>query len=68
MNSAARTTSDCQLSGKCATFECGLNLHTAALLLERDLLREEVRQLRAAVQLYTEVVRRLQVKNAQRAA
>jgi hypothetical protein len=68
MNSAARTTSDCQLSGKCAAFECGLNLRIAALLVERDLLQEEVEQLRAAAQLYTEVVRRLQVKNAQRAA
>ena len=35
---------------------------------ERDALNEEVRQLRAAVQLYTEVVRRLQVESPPRVA
>ena len=34
---------------------------TPNLLQERDALHEEVRQLRAALQIYTEVVRRLQV-------
>ena len=49
-------------------FEDGLPLHIGALLQERDALSEEVRQLRAAVQLYTEVVRRLQVDSQQRVA
>jgi hypothetical protein len=49
-------------------FEDGLPLHIAALLQERDALYEEVRQLRAAVQLYTEVVRRLQIDSQERVA
>jgi len=49
-------------------FEDGLPLHIGALLQERDALYEEVRQLRAAVQLYTEVVRRLQIDSQQRVA
>ena len=49
-------------------FEDGLPLHIGVLLQERDALSEEVRQLRAAVQLYTEVVRRLQVDSQQRVA
>ncbi len=51
-----------------ATFEEGLRLRIGALLEERDALDEEVRQLRAAVQIYTEVVRRLQVAGPKRAA
>ena len=51
-----------------ASFEGGLRLRVGALLQERDELLEEVQQLRAAVQLYTEVVRRLQVENSQRVA
>ncbi|HWB84935.1 MAG TPA: hypothetical protein VG675_12390 [Bryobacteraceae bacterium] len=35
-----------------------------ALQLEREDLEEEVRQLRAAVQMYTEVVRRLSARSA----
>ena len=49
-------------------FEDGLPLHIGALRQERDALYEEVRQLRAAVQLYTEVVRRLQIDSQQRVA
>ena len=51
-----------------ASFEDGLNLRIGALVQERDELEEEIRQLRAAVQIYSEIVRRLQVDNAQRAA
>jgi hypothetical protein len=51
-----------------AAFEDGLPLHIGALLQERDALCEEVRQLRAAVQLYTEVVRRLQLNSRPRVA
>jgi hypothetical protein len=50
------------------SFESGLRLHIGALLQERDALQEEVRQLRAAVQIYTEVARRLQVNVPQRVA
>jgi hypothetical protein len=51
-----------------APFEGGLRLSVGALLQERDALLEEVQQLRAAVQLYTEVVRRLEINSAQRVA
>ncbi len=51
-----------------ASFEDGLNLRIGALVQERDELEEEIRQLRAAVQIYSEIVRRLEVNNAQRAA
>ena len=51
-----------------ASFEDGLSLRIGALVQERDELEEEIRQLRAAVQIYSEIVRRLQVNNAQRAA
>ena len=51
-----------------AEFEDGLPLRIGALRRERDALNEEVRQLRAAVQLYTEVVRRLQVNSPPRVA
>jgi hypothetical protein len=37
-------------------------------MTERDVLEEEVRQLRAAVQIYSEVVRRLKAGDSQRAA
>ena len=49
-------------------FEDILRLRIGALIDERDALDEEVRQLRAAVQIYTEVVRRLEVAGAQRIA
>jgi hypothetical protein len=45
-----------------------LSLRIGALTQERDALHEEVRQLRAAVQLYTEVVRRLEVLGPRRVA
>ena len=51
-----------------AAFEDGLPLHIGALLQERDALDEEIRQLRAAVQLYTEIVRRLQIDSQSRVA
>jgi hypothetical protein len=51
-----------------ATFEVGLPLSIRALRQERDALCEEVRQLRAAVQLYTEVARRLQINSRPRVA
>jgi hypothetical protein len=49
-------------------FEDVLRLRIGALIEERDALDEEVRQLRAAVQIYTEVVRRLEVAGSQRVA
>jgi hypothetical protein len=51
-----------------ASFEGGLRLHFRGLLKERDALLEEVQQLRAAVQLYTEVLRRLETESPQRVA
>lgn len=44
---------------KSVSFERGLQTRIANLKQERELLEEEVRQLRAAVQVYTEVARRL---------
>lgn len=49
-------------------FEDILRLRIGALIEERDALDEEVRQLRAAVQIYSEVVRRLEVAGPKRAA
>jgi len=49
-------------------FEDMLRLRIGALIEERDALDEEVRQLRAAVQIYTEVVRRLEVTGTRRIA
>jgi len=49
-------------------FEDILRLRIGALIEERDALDEEVRQLRAAVQIYTEVLRRLEVPGPQRVA
>jgi hypothetical protein len=40
----------------------------AALLQEREQLREEIRQLSAAVQIYTEIVRRLETVTSTRSA
>jgi hypothetical protein len=51
-----------------ASFEGGLRLSVRALLKERDALHEEVQQLRAAVQLYMEVLRRLEVESPERVA
>jgi hypothetical protein len=51
-----------------ASFESGLRLRIGALLKERDTLQEEVRQLRAAVKIYTAVVRRLRAQGPKRAA
>ena len=69
MNSATLATRPHSRSPKNrVAFEDGLRLHIGALLQECDALNEEVRQLRAAVQLYTEVVRRLQVDSQQRVA
>ncbi len=49
-------------------FEDILRLQIGALIEERDELDEEVRQLRAAVQIYTEVLRRLEDSGPQRVA
>ncbi len=49
-------------------FEDILRLRIGALIEERDALDEEVRQLRAAVQIYSEVVRRLEVAVPKRVA
>jgi len=49
-------------------FEEALRLRIGALLTERETLEEEVRQLRAAVHIYTEVVRRLEVDASRQAA
>jgi hypothetical protein len=62
------TTSYSQTSRNRASFEGGLRLRIRGLIQERDALQEEVQQLRAAVQLYTEVVRRLQVESPKRVA
>ena len=51
-----------------ASFEEGLRLHIGALLAEREALEEEVRQLRAAVHIYTEVARRLERDASRQAA
>jgi hypothetical protein len=51
-----------------ASFEEGMRRQIGALLNERDVLEEEVRQLRAAVKIYTEVVRRLELGAQRRAA
>jgi hypothetical protein len=45
-------------------FEEGLRIQLRALLAERDDLQEEVRQLRATVQIYEEIVRRLESSQA----
>jgi hypothetical protein len=45
-----------------------MRLRVAALLAEREILQEEVRQLRAAVHIYTEVLHRLEVDRRQHAA
>jgi hypothetical protein len=50
------------------TFEEGLRLRIGALLTEREILQEEVRQLRAAVHIYSEVLRRLEAGTSRRAA
>ena len=59
---------DYRASGKDVSFEEGMRLRIGALVHERDMLEEEVRQLRAAVDLYVEIVRRLQVGEPRRAA
>ena len=50
------------------TFERVVRHHLGALMHEQEALHEEVKQLRAAVQIYAEVVRRLQVTGPRRAA
>jgi hypothetical protein len=47
-------------SGTNIAFGEGLRLHMRALSAERDALEEEVRQLRACIQIYAEIVRRLE--------
>ena len=49
-------------------FEDLLRLRIGQLIEERDALDEEVRQLRAAVQIYTEVLRRLEIAGPQQVA
>jgi hypothetical protein len=67
MQAAARAaTSNPRPPRNRASFERGLHLEIAALLRERDTLYEEVRQLRAAVGIYNEVVERLRVNGPQR--
>lgn len=64
MVSATLATASCSRTPRdFVSFEGGLHPQLGALLLERDALHEEVRQLRAALQLYREVVRRLQVNS-----
>jgi hypothetical protein len=45
-------------------FQDGLRIQLRSLLVEREDLREEIRQLRASVQIYAEIVRRLESANA----
>ena len=40
----------------------------ATLLAEREAMQEEIRQLSAAVQVYTEIVRRMECSSTRRAA
>lgn len=49
------------------SWEKGMRQSIGSLLSERDVLQEEIRQLRAAVHIYTEIVRRLQAGRAQQA-
>jgi hypothetical protein len=56
---AIDTTVRVRTAPKHRSIEDGLRIQLKSLLKERDLLQEEVRQLRASVQLYAEVVRRL---------
>jgi cell division protein FtsB len=42
----------------CATIKLGLQTRIAYLEREREQLEEEVRQLRAAIQIYAEIARR----------
>ncbi len=50
------------------SFEEGLRLRIGALLTERAVLQEEVLQLRAAVHIYSELVRRLEIGATRQAA
>jgi hypothetical protein len=59
-SAALATAAKVRSSGNVVPFETGLHPRIGALLQERDALYEEVRQLRAAVQIYREVVQRLQ--------
>jgi hypothetical protein len=69
MNAATHAGSPAPWSSENRTcFEDGLSLRIGALIEERDALEEEIRQLRAAVQIYSEIVRRLQGNQSQRAA
>jgi hypothetical protein len=69
MNAATHAASSAsRLSENRTGFEDGLGVRVRALVQERDALEEEIRQLRAAVQIYSEIVRRLQINQAQRAA
>jgi hypothetical protein len=68
MNAVTHANSSSPRSENRVQFEDGLNLRIGALVQERDALEEEVRQLRAAVQIYSEIVRRLEVNNGLRAA
>ena len=65
---AASSTSTPRSRKNRIAFEDLLRLRIGALIEERDALDEEVRQLRAAVQIYTEVLRRLEDPGPQRAA
>jgi hypothetical protein len=67
-SASAATTPYSPSPGHRVSYEGGLLLRIGDLLQERDALHEEVRQLHAALQIYTEVVRRLQVIGQQRAA
>jgi plasmid stability protein len=57
---AINTATRIRTAPKHRSIEDGLRVQLRNLLQERDLLQEEVRQLRASVQLYAEVVRRLE--------
>ena len=66
--STGSAASSTRSSGKRASFEEGLRIRIGALLSEREILLEEVRQLRAAVDVYSEVVRRLELEGGRQAA
>jgi hypothetical protein len=68
MTDAATLASGSRSTRKRTSFEEGLRIRIGSLLSEREALMEEVRQLRAAVDIYAEVVRRLECGDPRRAA
>ena len=64
MSLLAMNTNSSNSNRKHVPFQDGLRIQLRSLLVEREDLREEIRQLRASVQIYAEIVRRLESPNA----